>query len=132
MNTTADQLVDRARGCVDDLDPRTFAREVDDDGVVVIDLREADERVADGSIRGAIHIPRGMLEFRADPTSSYHDDRLDADRRILLVCATGGRSALAAHTLQQLGYRDIGHLAGGLRAWKAAGLPVYGAQPAPY
>lgn len=131
MNSTAAQLVVEARRGVDELDPATFAREADA-GALVVDLRESEERVADGSIRGAVHIPRGMLEFRADPTSPYHDTRLDPARRILLVCASGGRSALAAETLRQLGYDDIGHLDGGLRAWTAAGFPVFGTQASPY
>lgn len=131
MHLTSAQLVEEARRHVDELEPDAFAGEIDD-GTLVIDLREPEERLRDGSIRGAIHVPRGMLEFRADPTSPYHDDRLQPDRRILLHCASGGRSALAAVALRQLGYDDVGHLAGGIRAWVGAGLPVIGVQPQPY
>lgn len=131
MHLTATQLVEEARRHVDELGPDDFASEIDD-GTIVIDLREPEERLRDGSIRGAVHVPRGMLEFRADPTSAYHDERLHPDRRILLHCASGGRSALAAAALRQLGYADVGHLAGGIRAWVDAGLPVVGVQPQPY
>lgn len=68
--------------------------------------------------------PRGMLEFSADPTSAYHCAEFDPDRRTVLYYAPGGRSALAAATLQDLGYTQVAHLDGGLTAWREAGLPV--------
>jgi rhodanese-related sulfurtransferase len=126
---TAADMVANAR--VPELGPDEFAAEIVDGTAVVIDVREADERARDGSIRGAIHIPRGMLEFRADPSSAHHDERLHPSRRILLHCETGDRSALAAEALTTLGYDDVAHLAGGLNAWKAAGLPLVPGQPAP-
>lgn len=129
---TAAALVAGARTRVSGLTPEEFAAESDTGVGVVVDLRETDERVRDGSIRGAVSIPRGMLEFRADPASTYHDDRLHPDRRVLLHCATGGRSALAADTLANLGYHDIAHLDGGIAAWTAAGFPVFGKVSAPY
>ena len=68
----------------------------------------------------------GMLEFYADPTSPYHRPEFDPERRVILHCASGGRSALAAATLQQMGYRNVAHLDGGLRAWKEQGHPTEG------
>ena len=65
-----------------------------------------------------------MLEFYADPTSPYHRLEFDPARRTILYCASGGRSALAARTLRDLGYADVAHLDGGLKAWIAAGLPT--------
>jgi rhodanese-related sulfurtransferase len=65
-----------------------------------------------------------MLEFYADPTSAYHRTEFAPDRRTILYCASGGRSALAAGTLQQLGYTEVAHLNGGLKAWREAGLTV--------
>ena len=82
------------------------------------------ERQEQGAIPGAVHAPRGMLEFWADPTSSYHRAEFDPNRRIILHCAGGGRSALAAETLQQMGYANVAHLDGGFNAWKAADRPV--------
>ena len=64
-----------------------------------------------------------MFEFRADPTSSYHQAPLDPSRRVVLHCAAGGRSALAAATLQDMGYGNVAHLEGGFTAWKDAGRP---------
>lgn len=131
--TTAADMVADARRRVAELTPEEFAAELDGGEAVVIDVRETDERIATGSIRGAIHVPRGMLEFRADPTSAYHDPRLRPDRRVLLHCASGGRSALAADALAALGYGDVAHLAGGFTAWTTAGLPVVpGQPPSPY
>lgn len=120
---TIAELVASARQRVEELDPHAYADEAARTDSVVLDIREADE-LASGTIAGAIHIPRGMLEFRADPRSPYYDDRLHPDRRTLLHCASGGRSALAAEALQELGYGDVAHLAGGMNAWREAGMPV--------
>lgn len=132
MNTTAATLVADATAHVRPLAPVQFAEQADRRETVLIDVREADERVRDGSIRGAVHIPRGMLEFRTDATSHDFDERLQRDRRILLYCHDGCRSALAARTLAELGYTDVAHLHGGIRAWTDASLPLYGRQADPY
>ena len=122
MASVAD-LVAAARARVEELDPHAFAEQAAPTDAVVVDVREADER-ANGTIAGAVHIPRGMLEFRADPASAYYDERLRPDCRILLYCASGGRSALAADALRQLGYDNVAHLAGGMNAWRDAGMPI--------
>jgi rhodanese-related sulfurtransferase len=70
-----------------------------------------------------------MLEFYADPTSAYYRPAFDPVRRIVLYCASGGRSALAADTLQLLGYTQVAHLDGGLKAWRDAGRPVVPVAP---
>jgi rhodanese-related sulfurtransferase len=93
-------------------------------GAVLVDVREREELEYEGIIPGAVHVPRGVLEFVADPASPLHDLRLSPDRRIVLYCSVGGRSALAAETLAQLGYVDVAHLDGGLGAWTAAGCAV--------
>ena len=93
-------------------------------GALLVDLREPEERVAQGTVPGAVFAPRGMLEFWADPDSPYHRAEFDPSRRLVLYCASGGRSALAVTTLAEMGYDDVAHLEGGLKAWKEAGLPV--------
>ncbi len=93
-------------------------------GSALIDLRDARELEANGRIPGAVHVPRGMLEFRADPTGPYHQEPFDPAKRIIVHCASGGRSALAAATLQDMGYSNVAHLDGGVNAWKEAGKPV--------
>jgi rhodanese-related sulfurtransferase len=132
MNMTAATLVAGATARVRTLSPGEFAEQSDRSNSVMIDVREADERVRQGSIRGAVHIPRGLLEFRADVTSMDFDERLQRDRQLLLYCHDGGRSALAAETLITLGYADVAHLQGGIRAWIDASLPLYGRQVDPY
>lgn len=121
---TAAEMVADAKSRVENLDVAETARQVDEEGALLVDLREPAERQEHGAIPGAIEAPRGMLEFWADPASGYHREEFRPDRRIILHCASGGRSALAAVTLQQLGFEDVAHLDGGFAAWKQAGMPV--------
>lgn len=90
---------------------------------LVIDVRDTPELDATGTVAGAKHVPRGMLEFRADPDSPYHDPAFDRDRTVILYCASGGRSALAGRTLQELGYRDVRNL-GAFKDWAESGGAV--------
>lgn len=123
MPSTVVELVTRAKGQVENLTPEQVAREVAE-GAALIDLREPAELQHDGVIDGAVHAPRGMLEFYADPASPYHRSELEPSRRTIVYCASGGRSALAAVTLADLGYTDVAHLDGGLKAWKSEGRPT--------
>ncbi len=91
--------------------------------VVLVDVREPNE-FSQGAIPGAINVPRGMLEFHADPISPYHLDELSPDRPVVLYCKSGGRSALAADTLQSMGYRDVASLDGGYAAWEQTNAGV--------
>lgn len=116
-------LVEEAKGRVTNLAPDEVERAVAE-GAALVDLRESEEREEHGVIPGSIHAPRGMLEFYADPTTPFHKDVFEPDRRIILHCAAGGRSALAAYTLRSMGYEEVAHLEGGLEAWKAAAKPV--------
>jgi rhodanese-related sulfurtransferase len=122
--TTAAELVAEAKKQVENLSVEQTARELQGGDAILVDLREPGERVEHGSIPGAVHAPRGMLEFWADPTSSYHRPEFDPSRRVILHCASGGRSALAAVTLRQLGYKNVAHLDGGFTAWKSSGQPT--------
>ena len=100
-------------------------------GVVFVDLRDPRELAREGAIPGAIHAPRGMLEFWVDTESPYHKPVFaQPGARYLLFCAGGWRSALAALTMQQMGVENVAHLHGGFGAWKDAGAPVVD-QPAP-
>jgi rhodanese-related sulfurtransferase len=100
----------------------TPAEAADARDILLVDLRSSGERCEHGFIPGSVHVPRSVLEWRADPTSSHHDPRL-AGPRLVLVCAQGYSSSLAAATLVELGV-DAGDLDGGFEAWVAAGLPV--------
>ena len=97
-------------------------RLIEQEGALIVDVRDAPE-LADGKIPGAVHVSRGMLEFRADPESPYHHPAFDRERPVLVYCASGGRSALAGKTLRDLGYRDVRNL-GGFSDWVESGGAV--------
>lgn len=120
---TSAQLVQEARASIDNLTPDQVEAEMTSDNVTMVDVRDAPE-LANGTIPGAVHASRGMLEFYADPSSPYYKPELKPDSRVILHCASGGRSALAARTLRELGYKNVAHLDGGFKAWQAAGKPV--------
>ncbi len=88
-----------------------------------VDVRERAEQSA-GAIAGAVAAPRGFLEFIADPASPMHNPALSSGKRLVVYCASGGRSALAAKTLQDMGYADVANLTGGFQAWSEAGGPT--------
>jgi rhodanese-related sulfurtransferase len=119
---SATDLVQEAKKQVENLNPEQVKQEIDN-GATIIDIREADE-LEKGKIPGSTHAPRGLIEFYADPTHSYHKPEFDKDKRIILHCASGGRSALAATTLKQMGYNNVAHLEGGFNGWNDAGMPV--------
>ncbi|WP_309572791.1 rhodanese-like domain-containing protein [Deinococcus sp.] len=121
--TTAAQMVQDARARTETLTPAQVADELAH-GAVLVDIREPTEHVQTGVIPGSVSAPRGMLEFWADPASPYHRAEFDPARRVILHCASGGRSALAADTLKQLGYENVAHMDGGIKAWTDAGQPV--------
>lgn len=91
-----------------------------DDSVVFVDVREAAER-AQGTIPGSIHAPRGFLEFIADPQGPMHKPELASGKRIVVFCASGGRSALATKTMVDMGLQNVTNMAGGIAAWREAG-----------
>lgn len=124
MTKSAVEMVKEAKTRIANLTAEQVASELAKGNAVLVDLREPEERIQNGAIPGAISAPRGMLEFYADPTSAYHRPEFDPAHRIILYCASGGRSALATDMLQQMGYSNIGHLDGGIKAWKEAGQPL--------
>lgn len=92
--------------------------------LLLLDIREIQELVDLGIIQGAIHAPRGMLEFWASPDSPYYRDYFQEDKRIVVYCAGGGRSALAARDLKAMGFKDVAHLEPGFTGWAEAGGQV--------
>ena len=117
------QRVQEARSRIDNLSPDQVAAEMAKGAVTLVDVRDAPE-LAGGVIAGAVHASRGMLEFHADPASAYHKPELKPDARVILYCASGGRSALAVESLRELGYVNVAHLDGGFKSWQAAGKPI--------
>lgn len=112
-----------ARAAVENLRPDEVAAECRTGRVQLVDLREPHEAAA-GVIAGAVVVPRGLLEFAADPNATGHVAALHPTARVIVYCDHGARSALAVHTLYGLGYRDVAHLDGGVVAWTAAGYPL--------
>ncbi len=124
MNKTAADLVAEARSEIREIAPNDVARHRK---CVLIDVREPAE-FATGRIEGSINIPRGVLEFQvdADPAvANVSDPALSHKQQAIVVyCRTGGRAALAAQSLQRLGFSDVCSIAGGITGWTDAGLPV--------
>lgn len=115
MTTSLKQMMDAANAAVPKITPQQ-ARELIGDGAVVIDVRDAPEVGIAGKVKGALHISRGMIEFRADPDSPAHDKRLAKDKTVIVYCASGGRSALAGKALKDLGYGQVFNL-GAFKDW---------------
>ncbi|MEM7709781.1 MAG: rhodanese-like domain-containing protein [Pseudomonadota bacterium] len=116
---TAEEMVAAARAKIEEWD---VARLRATPGAVVVDIRDVRERTK-GFIPGSVHAPRGMLEFWWDPQSPYHREVFAGPGPYVLHCAMGWRSALAAATLQEMGF-DVAHLDGGMKAWTEAGGDV--------
>lgn len=122
---TARQLVDEALAEVQTVGVDDLRAQLGEPGLCLLDIREADELQAQGTIPGALCVPRGVLEFRLDPASPWVDAQATVGvQRWVLFCAIGWRSALAAKALQDMGHRNVSHLGGGFRAWLAAGGAV--------
>lgn len=115
------QLVDEAMALVRTLPVAEAIARLSDPTVQFVDLREAGELDRDGVIPGAYHAPRGMLEFWVDPASPYFRKVFASEKSLVLFCAGGLRSALAAKTLMDMGLADVAHIEGGFTAWKNAG-----------
>jgi rhodanese-related sulfurtransferase len=118
------RMVAEANAAITTVTPEDALSMVDQDNVVFLDVREPGELQENGKLAGAVHAPRGMLEFQADPDSPYHNADIDGSKKIVVYCATGGRSALSAKTLVDMGFENVCHIAGGFNAWKEAGNPV--------
>lgn len=130
-NVTVASLIAAAKRQTENLSVEEVIAELEDPESMLVDLREPGEIATSGAIPGSIPIPRGMLEFRADPSSIYHLDALQPARRVILHCASGGRSALAAVALTALGYTRVAHLDGGFASWQAAGRSITGGPSGP-
>ena len=117
--------VEQAKAQISNLSVEKVQQEMrENPDLLVLDLRELQERLMLGTIPGSKHVPRGMLEFWADPQSPYARDYFAQDRRTILFCAAGGRSALAALTLQDMGFTNVAHLESGFAGWQQSGQSV--------
>lgn len=122
MAKTAKDLVAEANAVVPKISAAD-AQELITKGALVVDVRDAPELEQTGKVAGAVHVPRGMLEFRADPASPLHDQNFAKDKPVIVYCASGGRSALSGQALKELGYQDVYNL-GAFGDWADAGGAV--------
>jgi len=120
MSKNVRQLIDAANAAVPRVTPSQAASLIARENALVIDVRDGAEVAASGKVFGAINISRGMLEFRADPDSPYHDKKFDKDKTVIVYCASGGRSALSGKTLKDMGYQRVFNL-GAFKIWAESG-----------
>lgn len=117
--------VERIKADLENLSIEDLKSELQDNGdLLLIDIRELQELVDLGTIPGAVHVPRGMMEFWASPTSSYYREFFTEDKRIVAFCAGGGRSAFAARDLKAMGFNNVAHLELGFNGWAKSGGAV--------
>ena len=121
MAMTVKDLLAQANATVPKLTPTEAAERMRAGDVLVVDVRDPTEVQQSGKLKGALPVSRGMLEFKADPESPYHNPAFQKDKTILLHCASGGRSALAGKTLQDMGYTSVFNI-GGFKDLAEAGI----------
>jgi len=114
------QMLDAANAAVPRIGVEEAKALVGRPDVLFLDVREPAEVAASGKVAGAVAVPRGLVEFRADPASAMHDKAFDRSKMVVAYCASGGRSALVGHTLKEMGYDNVRNL-GGFKGWLDAG-----------
>jgi rhodanese-related sulfurtransferase len=120
MPATVKEMMDAAHAVVPKVTMAEAKALVAGGNAVIVDVRDSAELAQTGKVKGALHIPRGSLEFRADASTSYHDPNLDPGKTVILYCAAGSRAALAGKMLKDMGYADVRNL-GGFKDWTDAG-----------
>lgn len=118
------QLLEEANSRIETIPTGEAVKLHGDPDTLFVDIRDVRELERDGTIPGAFHAPRGMLEFWVDPESPYHKDVFASGKRFVLYCASGWRSALATDRLREMGLERVAHIEGGFSGWKLAGGPV--------
>jgi rhodanese-related sulfurtransferase len=127
MPSSVKRLLAEANAVVPRLTPAEAVVRMSAGNVLILDVRDPSEVQASGKIKGAVNVSRGMLEFRADPESPYHNPALQKDKTVLVYCASGGRSALVGKTLKDFGYVTVYNI-GGFKELADAGLTTAPAQ----
>jgi len=125
MVTTVKQLLEAANAAVPRVTPAEAREMMAKGNTLVLDVRDAPELAQSGKVAGALHVSRGMLEFRADPDSPYHDKNFARDKTVIVYCASGGRSALSGKLLKDMGYPHVYNL-GAFKDWAESGGAVEG------
>ena len=123
MATSVKEMLAAANAVVPRITPEQANNMIAEGNVLVVDVRDAPELEASGKVKGALHVSRGMLEFRADLDTPYHDKAFSRDKTIILYCASGGRSALGGKVLKDMGYAEVYNL-GAFKDWVESGGEV--------
>jgi rhodanese-related sulfurtransferase len=123
MTTNVKQMMEAANAAVPKITPAQAREMISNGNTLVVDVRDAPEVEKSGKIAGAVNVSRGMLEFRADPESPYHDKNFSRDKTLILYCASGGRSALSGKVLKDMGYTEVYNV-GGFKDWAESGGAV--------
>ena len=121
ITVTYEDLIKQAEAEIETISVEEAKRLLHDDNTVFVDIRDIRELDRQGRVPGAVHAPRGMLEFWVCPTSPYHRDVFAQDKKFIFFCAAGWRSALATQQVQRMGLKPVAHIEGGFSAWKEAG-----------
>jgi rhodanese-related sulfurtransferase len=119
MATNVKQMLEAANAAVPKITPDQAGDMIKKGNTLLVDVRDGTEVAASGKIAGAVNVSRGMLEFRADPESPYHDKTFEKGKTVILYCASGGRAALAGKLLKDMGYENVYNL-GGFKDWTGA------------
>ena len=120
MALSVKQMMEAANAAVPRITPAQAQDLIAKGNTLVVDVRDGSEVAQSGKVRGAVHVSRGMLEFRADPELSSHDKNFAKDKNVVLYCGSGGRAALAGKLLKDMGYAHV-YNAGGFKDWIDAG-----------
>jgi len=123
MTVNVKQMMEAANAAVPRITPAQAKEMIAKEDTLIIDVRDAPEVEKSGKIAGAIHVSRGMLEFRADPETPYHDQNFSKLKTVIVYCASGGRSALSGKVLKDMGYSEVYNL-GAFKDWAESGGAV--------
>ena len=123
---TFPELLEEANAEIKSVSPEELKQQLDNEEIILVDVRSKDAIEADGQIEGSVHVPRDMLEFHADqrPDNPLRKEELDPEKKIVIYCGVGGQGTLSTKTLQDMGYKDVSNLSGGTNAWVNAGFEL--------
>jgi rhodanese-related sulfurtransferase len=118
------ELLEEANAEIKSVSPEELKQQLDNEEIILVDVRSKDAIEAEGQIEGSVHVPRDMLEFHADqrPDNPLRKEELDPEKKIVVYCGVGGQGTLSTKTLQDMGYSDVSNLTGGTKAWVEAGF----------
>ena len=121
---TFPELLEEANAEIKSVSPEELKQQLDNEEIILVDVRSKDVIEAEGQIEGSVHVPRDMLEFHADQRQDnpLRKEELDPEKKIVVYCGVGGQGTLSTKTLQDMGYSDVSNLSGGTKAWVEAGF----------